>query len=116
MELDVTCHLRTDSAVEERRGRRVVAVGEGQEGVGPMRGVVMPGPVLPHSPALVPLFAVRPKPPQAEIAALLVELAARKGRPRRRDRLPQAMVSLSAPDQLKWRCCTDPHGRTWIPA
>src|SRR5215210_6092913 len=85
--------LRSDHPSEtplpgwEGWGRRVVAAGEGQEGVGPMRGVIVPGPVLPHAPALVPLLAVGPKPPQPEIAALLVELAASKGSPRRRDRL-----------------------------
>ena len=36
----------------------------------------MPGPVLPHAPALVLLLAVGPKQTQAEIAAPLVELAA----------------------------------------
>ena len=59
----------------EGRGWRVVAAGEGEEGIRPMRGVIMPGPVLPHAPALVPLLPVRPKPPQAQVAALLVELA-----------------------------------------
>ena len=49
----------------------------------------------------------RPEPPQAQAAGPLVELAAGKGRPRRRDRLPQAMVSLSAPAQLK--SLTDVH-------
>ncbi len=29
----------------------------------------MPGPVLPHPPALVPLLAVGPKPPQPEVTA-----------------------------------------------
>ena len=52
-----------------------------------MRGIIVPGPVLPHPPALVPLLPVRPKPPQAEVAGLLIELASGKGRPRRRDRL-----------------------------
>src|SRR5215210_9231993 len=67
---------------------------EGEEGVRPMRGLIVPRPVLPHAPALVPLLAVRPKPPQPQAAALLVELAAGKGRPRRRDRLPLALRPL----------------------
>src|SRR5215204_7146828 len=85
--------LRSDHPSEtplpgwEGGGRRVVAAGEGEEGVRPVRGVIVPGPVLPHPPALVPLLPVRPKPTQPKIAALLVELAAGKGRPRRRDRL-----------------------------
>ena len=74
------------------RERAVVAADEGEEGVGPVRGIIMPGPVLPHPPALVSLFAVGPKPPQAQAAALLVEPAARKGGPRRRDCLPWAVL------------------------
>ena len=72
------------------RLRRVGAAGEGQEGVRPVRGLVVPRAVLPHSPALVPLLAVSPKPTQAEITAPLVELAAGQGSVRRRDRLPLA--------------------------
>jgi hypothetical protein len=40
--------------------------------------------------ALVPLLAARPKPPQSQLARPLVELAPRKGRPRRRGRLDLA--------------------------
>src|SRR5918994_6432479 len=75
-------------------GWLVVAAGEGEEGIGSVRGVIVPGPVLPHAPALVPLLPVRPKPPQPKITALLVELAAGKGRPRRRDRLELVARSL----------------------
>ena len=76
------------------RGRHVAAAGEGQEGIRPVRGITVPGPVLPHPPALVPFLPVRPKPPQAQLANPLVELAPGKGRPRRRDRLPLAPGSL----------------------
>src|SRR3712207_7343348 len=37
--------------------------------------------------SLVPPLPIGPKPPQAQAAALLVELTTRQGRPRRRDRL-----------------------------
>src|SRR3712207_1784039 len=37
----------------EERGWRVVAAGEGEEGVGPVRGLIVPRPVLPHPQALV---------------------------------------------------------------
>jgi hypothetical protein len=50
----------------------------------------MPGPVLPHAPALVPLLPVRPKPPQPQLASPLVELAAGKGGACRSDRPPGA--------------------------
>src|SRR5215210_5120670 len=72
------------------RGRHVAAAGEGDEGIRPVRGLVMPGPVLPHPPALIPLLAVRPKPPQPQLASPLVELAPGKGGARCRDRLPWA--------------------------
>ena len=65
----------------------MAGAGEDEEGVGPVRGVIMPGPVLPHAPALVPLLAVRPKPLEPEIASPLVELAAGERGARRRDRL-----------------------------
>jgi len=39
----------------------------------------VPGPFLPHPPALVPLLPVRPKPTQAQLASPLVELTTRKG-------------------------------------
>src|SRR5215217_1592805 len=42
---------------------------EGEKGVRPMRGLIVPRPVLPHAPALVPLLAVRPKPPQPQLAS-----------------------------------------------
>ncbi len=58
----------------------VAAAVEGEEGIGPVRGVIVPGSVLPHAPALGQLLAVNPKPTQPEIASLLVELAASKGR------------------------------------
>jgi len=44
-----------------------------------VRGTIVPGPVLPHPPALVPLLPVRPKPTQAQLASPLVELTTRKG-------------------------------------
>jgi hypothetical protein len=50
------------------------------------------GPSTP--PALVPLLAMRPTPPQAQLASPLVEPAAGKGRPRRRDRLKLAIRPL----------------------
>jgi hypothetical protein len=35
----------------EGRGWRVVGTGEGEEGIRPVRGVIVPGPVLPHTPS-----------------------------------------------------------------
>src|SRR5215213_5091084 len=40
----------------DSRGWRVVAAGEGEERVGPVRGIIVPGAVLPQASALVPLL------------------------------------------------------------
>jgi hypothetical protein len=61
----------TEASLPGRDGRRrrVVAAGEGEERIRPVRGLIVPRPVLPHPPALVPLLPVRPKPPQAQLAS-----------------------------------------------
>jgi hypothetical protein len=58
--------------------RLVVGAGEGEEGVGAVRAVVVAGTVIPDAVVVVPFLAVVPQPLQAEIAGCLVELAGRE--------------------------------------
>ena len=58
-----------------RPRRLVVGAGEGEEGIGAVRAVVMAGTVLPDAVVVVPFLAVVAQALQAEVAGRLVELA-----------------------------------------